>query len=101
MTTIEKIDQEIIRCKDEMYDIGLYMADANINTTTFKTLENKCVQIMHVGPYTAEPETIRKMKSFMKENDLGENGLHHEIYISDPRKTVPEKMKTILRQPIK
>jgi len=45
MTTIEKIDQEIIRCKDEMYDIGLYMADANINTTTFKTLENKCVQI--------------------------------------------------------
>ena len=56
---------------------------------------------MHIGPYATEPETIQKMKDFMKQNGYAENGLHHEIYLSDPRKTVPEKMKTILRQPIK
>ena len=63
--------------------------------------EHKCIQIMHVGPYATEPETIEKMNLFMKENSFTKNGLHHEIYLSDPRKTAPEKMKTILRQPIK
>ena len=73
-----------------------------IKEIKFETInEGKCVQIMHIGPYATEPETIQKMKDFMKENDYTENGLHHEIYISDPRKTSPEKMKTILRQPIK
>ena len=73
-----------------------------IKEIKFETIdEGKCVQIMHIGPYATEPETIQKMKDFMKENNFNENGLHHEIYLSDPRKTVPEKMKTILRQPIK
>lgn len=63
--------------------------------------EGKCVQIMHAGQYSTEPKTVEKMKNFIKENNYAENGLHHEIYISDPRKTAPEKMKTILRQPVK
>ncbi|MBI1883232.1 MAG: GyrI-like domain-containing protein [Chlamydiae bacterium] len=63
--------------------------------------EGKCVQVLHVGPYSTEPETIEKMKKMMKENDLTENGFHHEIYLSDPRKTPSQKMKTILRQPVK
>jgi hypothetical protein len=63
--------------------------------------EGRSVQIMHLGPYSIESETIEKMKDFMKKNDLVENGLHHEIYLSDPRKMAPEKMKTILRQPVK
>lgn len=63
--------------------------------------EGKCIQIMHVGLYSTEHETINNMKNFMKENNFSENGLHHEIYLSDPRKIAPEKMKTILRQPIK
>jgi len=66
-----------------------------------KITEGKCVQIMHIGPYSAEPETIERMKGFMKENNSVENGTHHEIYLSDPRKVAPEKMKTILRQPVK
>ncbi len=66
-----------------------------------KITEASCVQIMHIGPYATEPETIAKMKKFMKENNLVENGLHHEIYLSDPTKTAPEKMQTILRQPVK
>ncbi len=63
--------------------------------------EGKCVQIMHVGPYSEEHITIKAMKDYCAENDFTENGLHHEIYLSDPRKTAPEKIKTILRQPIK
>ncbi len=66
-----------------------------------KINEGKCVQIIHIGPYATEPETIQKIKDFIKENGYTENGFHHEIYLSDPRKTLPEKLKTILRQPIK
>ena len=66
-----------------------------------KITEGKCVQIMHLGPYSTEPDTINQMKDFAKEHGLTENGLHHEIYLSDPNKSVPEKMKTILRQPVK
>ena len=73
-----------------------------INEIAFeKIAEGKCIQIMHIGPYSTESNTIEQMKTFMKENGFVENGLHHEIYISDPRKTIPEKMKTILRQPVK
>jgi hypothetical protein len=66
--------------------------------------EGLCVQTMHIGPYATEPETIERMKKFMHDNGLfdnvGPNGLHHEIYISDPRKAKPEKMKTVLRHPV-
>ncbi|MCP4112307.1 MAG: hypothetical protein GY749_43415 [Desulfobacteraceae bacterium] len=73
-----------------------------IREIRFETVsEHKCIQIMHVGPYATEPETLEKMDIFMKENSFTKNGLHHEIYLSDPRKTAPEKMKTILRQPVK
>jgi len=66
--------------------------------------EGLCVQTMHIGPYATEPETLDRMKEFMAENGLrdnvGPNGLHHEIYISDPRKAAPDKMKTVLRHPV-
>ncbi len=64
--------------------------------------EGLCVQIMHVGPYTAEGPTIRKLhEEFLPANGYVENGEHHEIYISDPRRCAPEKLKTILRQPVR
>ena len=66
-----------------------------------KMAEGKSIQILHVGPYSTEPETIAKMKKMMEENNLIENGLHHEIYLSDPRKTSLQKLKTILRQPVR
>ena len=66
--------------------------------------EGLCVQVMHIGPYAAEPATIDRMKEFMAENKLRDNvgpkGKHHEIYLSDPRKAAPEKIKTILRHPV-
>ena len=66
-----------------------------------KIAEGKCVQIMHIGPYTTEPETISSLMGFIAEHRLSVNGLHHEIYLSDPRKTEPSKMKTLIRYPVK
>jgi hypothetical protein len=67
--------------------------------------EGLCVQTMHIGPYATEPATIDRMKEFMEENGLKDSvgpigGRHHEIYISDPRKAAPDKMKTVLRHPV-
>ncbi|SMF39020.1 hypothetical protein SAMN02744102_02993 [Paenibacillus barengoltzii] len=67
--------------------------------------EGLCVQILHIGPYQTEPESVAKMKAFLEANGLTENfddtRKHHEIYLSDPRKTGPEKMKTVLRHPVR
>lgn len=67
--------------------------------------EGLCVQIMHNGPYDDEPATIKLMDDFIHENgyenDINEVRLHHEIYLSDPRKTAPEKLKTVIRHPIR
>jgi hypothetical protein len=70
-----------------------------------KITEGLCVQIMHIGSYDDEPATIAVMDRFAIENgyevDINELRRHHEIYLSDPRKTAPEKLKTILRHPIR
>ncbi len=62
--------------------------------------EGDCVQLLHVGPYDKEPETIALIKTFAEANELALSGRHHEIYISDPRRVAPEKLKTILRVPV-
>ena len=66
--------------------------------------EGLCVQTMHIGPYATEPTTIERMREFMAENglkdNLGPKGKHHELYLSDPRKAAPEKMRTVLRHPV-
>jgi hypothetical protein len=66
-----------------------------------KIKEGKCAQITHIGPYATEPETIDTLLGYISENGLSVSGLHHEVYLSDPRKTVPEKLKTIIRYPVK
>ena len=84
----------------------------NTSKARFETFEEGlCVQSMHLGPYSDEPKTIAEMDSFMEANnyrnaigDKRSDGLvrrHHEIYLADPRKTEPSKMKTVLRHPIK
>lgn len=66
--------------------------------------EGLCVQVLHIGPYVTEPATVDQMRAFAQENgfkdNVGPNGKHHEIYISDPRKAAPDKMKTVLRHPV-
>ncbi|MNR64560.1 hypothetical protein D3C85_1872440 [compost metagenome] len=67
----------------------------------YETLhEGLCVQMLHVGPYATEPETLAQMEHFILKEQLSYRGLHHEIYLSDPRKIDPDKMKTILRYPV-
>ena len=67
--------------------------------------EGLCVQMMHFGPYDDEPKTVAFMDKFVVDNgyvhDFSDVRKHHEIYLSDPRKTAPEKCKTIIRHPIK
>ena len=67
--------------------------------------EGLCVQCMHLGPYDDEPATVELMHRFMEEQgytlDISDKRLHHEIYLSDVRKTAPEKLKTVVRHPIR
>ena len=67
----------------------------------YEMAEGKVIQILHVGPFANEPETLKQIQEFSKENNLQKNGMHHEIYLSDFRKTPPEKLRTILREPVK
>ena len=67
--------------------------------------EGLCVQMMHLGPYDTEPESVARMEAYLRERgyvtDFTDTRLHHEIYLSDPRKAAPEKWKTVIRHPIR
>ena len=67
--------------------------------------EGLCVQCMHIGPYDDEPATVQMMHEYMEEQgydlNITDQRLHHEIYLSDARKVAPEKLKTVIRHPIK
>ena len=82
-----------------------------LDTTAAELLtidEGLCAQIMHLGPYDDEPATVALLDAFIAErgleNDMSDTEAgrhHHEIYLSDPRRTVPEKLKTVLRHPVR
>ena len=80
---------------------GIYCSNAQFLTIE----EGLCVQIMHIGSYDDEPDTITLMDKFIKENgyinDFSNTRMHHEIYLSDARRVAPEKLKTIIRHPIR
>ena len=67
--------------------------------------EGLCVQIMHLGSYDDEPATVAALDAFLEENgyenDFSGDRLHHEIYLSDPRRSAPEKWRTVIRHPVK
>jgi len=67
--------------------------------------EGLCMQVMHVGPYSDEPATVRRMQDFAASNGyvdlVGTGGKHHEIYLGDPRRANPAKLRTVLRHPIR
>lgn len=75
---------------------------ARVHLSTFE--EGLCVQVMHVGPYASEPATVELMRAFAAEHGyrdrVGPNGKHHEIYLGDPRKAEPARLKTVLRHPL-
>lgn len=93
-------------CNEVREKKGIDVSKAEFNEYT----EGLCVQIMHLGPYDDEPKTIKEIEKYITDNnlknDIGrslENGMmrrHHEIYLSDPRRTLPEKLKTVIRIPV-
>ncbi len=89
---VEKAKAEVIKKK------GIELID---EIKFEKITEGKCVQVLHIGSYSTEAESLAKMRKLMEEKNLIENGIHHEIYLSDPRRVLEEKMKTILRQTVK
>lgn len=79
---------------------------ADFSTAEFLTYdEGLCVQCMHIGPYDDEPGTIATMHEYMEDQgyvlDITNTRLHHEIYLSDARKVAPERLKTVVRHPIR
>ena len=62
--------------------------------------EGRCAQVLHVGPYSAEGPTVAALHAFITANGCALTGRHHEIYLGDPRRSAPEKLRTIVRQPV-
>ena len=80
--------------------------DGDFSKVKLFTLDyGKCVHVMHVGSYDDDPATIEKMKEFADQNgvkpDYSDKRRHHEIYLSDPRRTKVENLKTVIRIPVK
>ncbi|WP_433143856.1 GyrI-like domain-containing protein [Actinomadura nitritigenes] len=74
-------------------------AAARVQRVTFT--DGRCVQMLHRGPYADEPASLAEMDALMKAEGLDVNGLHHEIYLSDPNEPDQSKARTILRQPVR
>jgi hypothetical protein len=76
-------------------------SDTPLYATTFgRHTDGQSAQILHLGPYPEAPVTIARLLGFIREKGYHLAGKHHEIYLSDPRRTAPGKLKTIIRQPI-
>lgn len=96
----EEVFQQAVRlCKSKKPELDTSLA----RLETFE--EGLCVQMLHKGPYSTEPQTVEIMKEFIEKNSLtDETGLyrkHHEIYLSNPIKSAPDKSRTVLRHPVK
>ena len=65
-----------------------------------KFAEGKAAHVLHVGPYSTEGATVERLHRFVEEQGLRLRGRHHEIYLGDPRRSAPEKLKTIIRHPV-
>lgn len=99
----ECVTQDMLTAaKDALARKKPHLDTAGVRLQNF--LEGRCVQAMHLGPYDTEMETLERMRVHAEEEgyreDMAEGRLHHEIYLSDPRKTPPEKWRTVLRHPI-
>ena len=93
MGKVEHARSDVMKKKKELGAIG------QVRFEPFH--EGLSVQLMHSGPYSAEGPNIARIHAFIHENGFEVNGKHHEIYLSDVRRTAPEKLKTVLRQPVR
>lgn len=97
---------EFISKKDIAWAIATAKKKQDCSLVQFLTIEEGiCVQMMHIGAFDEEPATVEYMDRYLEEqgyeNDFSETRLHHEIYLSDARRVVPEKWRTVIRHPIR
>jgi hypothetical protein len=94
------VDEKMIgRTREEIADKKNLPAASTVHYMVVP--EHSAGQILHVGPFYTEPDSLELLQEFMEDNGLTQNGLHHEIYLSDFRRAAPEKLRTILREPVK
>ncbi len=92
-------DDELRSAVEKLLEKG---KEPEVQNVRFEYLsEGQCVQMLHLGPYDSEHETVFQMQAFAQQQGLQFYGRHHEIYLSDPRRVPPERLKTILRHPVK
>ncbi len=91
--TRKLFDESVRQLRDRKNPPGL----DKVRLETFQ--EGKAAQILHIGPYSAEAPTIERLHAFIRENGYRLSGKHHEIYMSNPQRSAPEKLKTVVRQP--
>ena len=94
---VDKITFEMAKKKKKTKGKPIRLEDVKFEQIN----EGKCIQMLHIGSYEEEQETIRQIFQKMREENLQMNGYHHEIYLSDPMRTPAWKLKTIIRYPVK
>jgi len=92
----------------EIFDSGIKellkkkKEDIDTSLLSFECFEEGlCAQILHIGPYAQEEPTVKKLHEFISLEGYEMTGLHHEVYLGDPRRAAPEKLKTLIRQPVR
>lgn len=91
----------MIRQPEEVDEEMLAGAEPAVRLRLERWEEGRSAQLMHIGPYADEGPSIRLLHAFIEEQGLERAGKHHEIYIGDPRRSAPERLKTVLRQPVR
>lgn len=87
----------VARLADEVAAARSRPEARELRLVTFE--EGPAAQVLHIGPYAAEAPTIARLHEFIRENGFSLDGKHHEIYLGDPRRAAPERLRTIIRQP--
>ncbi len=90
---------ELDRAKASLKSKGKLAPDIEVRLEDIE--EGSCVQLLHVGPYDREEESIRSMAAYAVAEGMELHGRHHELYLSDPRRVAPERIRTILRHPVR
>ena len=91
--------RDLARAQRDLLAKGKAGEIAKVKLETIR--EGRCVQMLHVGPYGKEPATLEAMHAFAAERGHAFRGVHHEIYLSDPRRTAASRLRTLLRHPVR
>lgn len=90
-------DDLVVRLADEVATSKSMPVAKELRLISFE--EGAAAQVLHVGPYDTEGPTIARLHDFIQEHGFTLDGRHHEIYLGDPRRSAPERLRTIIRQP--